>query len=103
MRWQQYGTGTITLKREELYRLVWSVPGSRLAIQLGISDVGLSKVCRRHFIPRPPRGYWARLEAGQKPRKMPLPKTNGRGHETVYMKGWNMPEQTAARIACCHI
>src|SRR5687767_12788611 len=45
------------LTREELYELVWSTPMSRLAGRYGLSDVGLAKVCDRHHVPRPPRGY----------------------------------------------
>lgn len=37
-----------------------------VAAEFGISDVGLAKTCARHAIPSPPRGYWARLQAGQK-------------------------------------
>ena len=37
----------------------------KLARKLDISDVGLAKACRRHNIPRPPRGYWAKLAAGK--------------------------------------
>lgn len=51
------------MKRSELYAKVWATPMSRLAIELGISDVGLAKACRRHAIPAPPRGYWAKLKA----------------------------------------
>lgn len=61
-----------TITREELYDLVWQKPISKLAVELGISDVGLSKICRRHEVPTPPRGYWARLEAGYTDAKAPL-------------------------------
>ena len=59
--------GRITLTREQLYDLVWAEPIQRLAVRFGISDVGLAKNCRSMHIPLPPRGYWARLNAGQKP------------------------------------
>jgi hypothetical protein len=26
-------------------------------------------ICERHRVPTPPRGYWAKLEAGAKPKK----------------------------------
>ena len=55
-------TKTITLKREELYQLVWAEPITTLAKQYGLSDVGLAKVCKRHKIPKPERGYWAKYE-----------------------------------------
>ena len=59
--------------RKTLYDLVWTTPASRLAKEYAISDVGLGKLCRRQEIPRPPRGYWARLQAGQNHTRTPLP------------------------------
>lgn len=61
------------MRRSELYEKVWAKPMVRLARELGISDVGLAKACRRHSVPVPPRGYWAKLQAGQTPPKTPLP------------------------------
>ncbi len=63
-----------TIKRSELYQLVWQEPMVRLAKTYGLSDVGLAKICRKHNIPRPPRGFWARKRHGQNPRQIPLPK-----------------------------
>lgn len=40
-----------------------------MAEELGISDVGLAKICDRHRVPTPQRGYWAKVAAGQKVRK----------------------------------
>lgn len=39
---------------------------------MGISDVAVAKLCARLQVPKPPRGYWARIEAGQAPRRPPL-------------------------------
>ncbi len=64
---------TFTLTRAELYEKVWSTPMQRLANEFGLSDVGLAKVCRRHDIPLPGRGYWARIRFGQKPERAALP------------------------------
>jgi hypothetical protein len=36
-----------------------------VARQLGISDRGLAKICVRHAVPFPPRGYWAKVAAGK--------------------------------------
>jgi hypothetical protein len=44
-----------------------------LAAQYSISDVGLSKACRRYDIPVPERGYWAKPRAGKKVHRRPLP------------------------------
>ena len=50
------------LPREELYKLVWERRVVEVAARFGVSDVGLSKICRRAMIPIPNRGHWARLE-----------------------------------------
>jgi hypothetical protein len=64
---------SVTLSREELYALVWATPMSRLAVQYGLSGNGLAKICRRLDVPYPPRGYWARKEAGKKVSQAALP------------------------------
>jgi len=58
------------LKREELYKMVWSEPVSKLARGYGLSDRGLGKVCKRLEIPVPGRGYWQMKKKGL---KMPVP------------------------------
>lgn len=65
---------SISLHRHELYNLVWSEPMARLAKQYGLSDVGLAKICKKYNIPRPGRGYWARIQAGEKVPITRLPK-----------------------------
>jgi hypothetical protein len=45
------------LAREELYERIWKEPMRKVAAQLGISDVGLKKLCNRNGIPTPPQGY----------------------------------------------
>jgi len=59
-------------RREDLYRLVWTSPLSEIAARLGVSDVGLAKLCRRAGVPIPGRGYWARTEAGQAVEPVPM-------------------------------
>lgn len=61
------------MNRKQLYALVWEKPMTKLAIELGISDVGLAKACRRNGIPVPPRGHWAKLAAGKISPTIPLP------------------------------
>jgi len=65
---------TIKLTREQLYDRVWTTPLSQLAQEFGITDVAIKKTCKRLNVPTPARGYWAKLAAGQQPRKPPLPK-----------------------------
>jgi hypothetical protein len=65
---------SIQLTREELYELVWERPVSKVAVEFAISDVALHKICRKHNVPVPPRGHWAKLAAGKPVRRKPLPK-----------------------------
>lgn len=64
----------LTLSRQELYELVWSKPVTEVAREMGLSDVAVAKRCRQVQVPVPPRGYWARVAAGQTPRRIPLAK-----------------------------
>jgi hypothetical protein len=48
-------------------------PLTKVAKRLGISDVGLAKACARANVPTPPRGYWAKQEAGKPSKKSALP------------------------------
>lgn len=61
------------LTREELYRMVWDRPTIRLAEEFGISGNGLAKVCDRLDVPYPPRGHWAKKEAGKPVVTLKLP------------------------------
>src|SRR5205809_6892525 len=63
------------LSRQELYDLVWSTPASALSEEFGVSDVAIAKRCKKLRVPRPSRGYWAKVEAGKKPKRPPLPPT----------------------------
>lgn len=53
-------------EREALYQEIWAEPVSTVSKRYGVSDVALRKVCKALDIPMPPRGYWARVAAGQK-------------------------------------
>jgi hypothetical protein len=61
------------LSRLQLYELVWTDPMSTLARRFGISDVALKKVCAKAHVPVPPRGHWAKKQAGKKTCQVPLP------------------------------
>lgn len=65
-------TGKV-VTRKQLYEQVWSQPVSILAKEYGLSDVGLAKICKKHEIPRPSLGYWARKQYGQTPPVVSLP------------------------------
>jgi hypothetical protein len=61
------------LSRQELYDLVWAKPITTVAKELGISDVALGKWCRKTEVPLPGRGYWQKVQVGQKVQPTPLP------------------------------
>ena len=62
--------------RVELFDLVWSKPMTHLAKELGLSDVGLRKICVKFGIPLPPRGHWSRLQFGKQDPRPELPFEN---------------------------
>ena len=60
--------------RNELFNLVWSSPIKTVAKDFGLTDKGLAKRCKKHRIPTPPVGYWAKVQSGKKVVKAKLPK-----------------------------
>ncbi len=62
----------IRLTRQELYERVWAELVDGLAKKWGLSGRGLGKICARAGVPVPPRGYWARVQHEQHPKKTPL-------------------------------
>jgi len=62
-----------TLTRQELYEKVWSTPMRTLAKEFWLSDRALAKKCDKHNIPKPPLGYWAKVQHGQATKKPRLP------------------------------
>jgi hypothetical protein len=63
----------LPLTREALYELAWSKPMTSIGKQYGVSSSYLARVYTRMNVPRPAPGYWAKVEAGKKVRKPPLP------------------------------
>ncbi len=58
--------------RAQLYDYVWRQPMITAARQVGITDRGLSKICRKHHIPVPGLGYWAKKQAGHNVKQVSL-------------------------------
>lgn len=54
-----------TFTRAEFHELVWTKPMTTLAKEFALSDVALHKVCRKHNVPTPPVGWWAKHAAGK--------------------------------------
>lgn len=47
---------------------------TQLAKEFALSDVALHKICKKHDIPNPPLGWWAKKAAGKAVKQTPLPK-----------------------------
>ncbi len=75
------------ISRKDLYAAVWDRPVRDVAAELNISDVALGKICRRHQIPVPGRGYWARLRAGKRPHRPRLQKQDTCGPTLIFIRG----------------
>lgn len=52
------------ISKEDLEIMVWSLPTTQVAKILGVSDVAVAKRCKALGITKPPRGFWAKVEAG---------------------------------------
>jgi hypothetical protein len=61
------------IAREELYELVWSMPMTKVAEKFSVSVGYMARVCSVLAVPRPERGYWAKLEFGKAPARPALP------------------------------
>ena len=51
--------------KEELEKLLWKKPTMKIAEELGVSDVAISKHIKKLGLTKPPRGYWRKLETGK--------------------------------------
>ena len=50
---------------EALEKLIWEKPTSQVAKDLGVSDKAVEKHCKKLGLKKPPRGYWAKIQAGE--------------------------------------
>lgn len=90
--------GKIELTREELYERVWTTPATKLAAELGISDVGLGKICKRMRIPKPPLGYWRRIETGHSVPRSALPKAQPGDPRVAFLSGKRPEDEKRTRF-----
>jgi hypothetical protein len=75
----------IMITREELYERIWKLPATKLAKELGISDVALAKICRKLNVPKPGKGHWRLVQLGWEVERPPLPELaeEGASKETI--------------------
>ena len=83
----------ITTSRSQLYREIWAEPVRTVAARYQISDVALAKLCRRHNIPLPPRGHWAKVRAGQHPKRPHLKPLPGDSSPQITIQGNPKPPE----------
>lgn len=62
-----------TVERNWLYDEVWLKPLTRIASDLGVTNVELKKVCDAMEIPTPPSGHWTKVEFGKPVTRPSLP------------------------------
>ena len=77
----------VKLTRKELYELVWTTSIVKLAKQFRMSDIGLTKICKKYDIPKPGVGYWAKREHGKQVEKKPLPNHHINPEITIDVSG----------------
>lgn len=92
-----------TYNREKLYEEVWSKPVVQVAVQYGVSDVAIHKVCKSLNVPVPPRGYWARIRSGEKIKRPPLPVTKGIKEKTGSKTFEGVKEPVAPQQTLCFL
>jgi len=73
------------LTREALYAFVWSEPMLKVAARYDVSSSYMARVCTLLNVPRPERGYWAKLAAGKTRPIPPLPDAQP-GDELVWSR-----------------
>ena len=44
--------------KEELKKLIWELPTTKIAKKYGVSDKAVEKWCKDYELDKPPRGYW---------------------------------------------
>jgi hypothetical protein len=88
-------TMTTALARQELYDLVWSEPMLKVGARYEVSSSYLARVCTLLNVPRPERGYWAKLAVGRAPPKPPLPDPLP-GDPITWTRDGSMPTLKAA-------
>jgi hypothetical protein len=85
--------------REQFYELVWSRPMTQLAKEFALSDVALHKICRKHGVPNPPLGWWAKKAAGKAVQQIPLPKAKPGVADKIIITEGDLSRSAAASAA----
>lgn len=65
----------ITIQRNRLYKELWSTPMKEIQKKYGVTYHRLCGACKKYDIPRPPTGYWSKIQSGKKFKQPPLPES----------------------------
>jgi len=85
------------ISREELYELVWSMPMTKVGEKFELSGSYMARVCLTLHVPRPERGYWAKLAVGKAPEKPALPDAQP-GDQLSWSQGEVLPAPPRPRF-----
>jgi hypothetical protein len=88
----------MSVTRQSLYEQVWAEPVTAVSTRYGVSPNYLARVCEHLNVPRPPRGYWAKVQAGQSPRRSPLPDARP-GEVLSWEQGQGVPRPSRTEVA----
>jgi len=83
---------SLPVAREDLYKQVWEEPMLSLAKKYGVSSSYLARVCSKLNVPRPERGYWAKLAVGKAPKRPSLPELQATD-QNEWSRGDYVPER----------
>lgn len=86
-----------TYDRDTLYEDIWNEPITKVAKKYGVSNVAIHKACKALNIPKPPAGYWRKIETGHKVPKIPLPPIDGTTQKDSIMSFENYLEKSSQK------
>lgn len=89
---------TVTFTTQELFEKVWETPVLKLAQEIGVSDVGLAKACRKAGISLPSRGYWAKQSTKRPPRPKPPTQTGSISFQVLDRTSIPPPPEVPAKV-----
>lgn len=58
------GSRRFEVEPEKLGKLAWEMPTMQAVALFGVSPKAVEKRCKKYEIWKPPRGYWAKANAG---------------------------------------
>jgi hypothetical protein len=81
--------------REHLFEEIWTEPMTTVAKRYGVSSNYLARICERLKVPRPPRGYWAKVKGAKTVRRAVLPPARPSDERVWRTSGYGLvlPEQ----------